>query len=621
MGLFNKPLKSVKSFLNSSVNSVIPLRQPDRFISSTVHSGLPFLPGLRKAAARYERSGSKGSLARPADHNSQNNAAVIPQKSAQFLSNEQLSQKLRNRLAADSLALNNSNYPAYKGEMVAPESALTQRARSLRQEDINKPLPYSKKIGTMLNKEATGFSPEQSRALLDIIGRGGQDQNEVLNRLQKQFGKNYGYENERAARLQDKIGRDVGRAEKNTISNFERLNNEFKDVENRRNMDVARAFHDAGLQKSGKRNALINQLEDFGQQDYALRNMQNMAKRDAFDEEVQMPGRKIAIASKALNALGNAEDHPSLLEARNKELQRIQNAYNAPHMNYPGQRVIGMQPESQQAMSNALSLSPNYRDSYYAQRKDIERNALNNSLPDQAFNAIPGAVNPLMENLDYLTKQQLKKQSKEIAGKHVRLGSYGSGAHKAETERSLREILNRVRQEREGALTGVTKGETSLATRREQTGLTKHRMMDMLGFQEFGNLLDRNNQLNNIGFNKRSHKQAEENAALREWYAQLQHSMEGANPGAYSNLAKQYNTNVPSLFNRPQAYNNNLQAFNQYKNTTKQGLTDPVSRKQLEEWEEQQRQSLMGGGYSPQYGSYDNLKSQALALARATPVF
>jgi hypothetical protein len=600
MGFLSNPLKAVKSFVSN----------PGKSVGILPMTGVGYL-GRKRGPGAYNY-----------DDSSQAMVEAPPPKSAQFLSNQQLSENLRNRIKADSLALKGSNYPTYKGQMVTPVSPLTEKAQALRQQNINKPLPYSNKVKTMLNKEATGFSPEQTRALLDMIGRGGRDQNEVMQRLEKQFGGNYGYEGERGARLQGKIGGDTTRSEENTLGNFKALNNEFKDVENRRNIDAARSFAEAGIDKSARRNAHINQLENFGNQDYGLRHLQNMARRDAFDEEVQMPYKKISSAANSLNSLGPEEDNPSMTELRNKELQRIQNAYNATYKSYPGERVVGMQPESQQAMNNALYLDPKYRDSYYADRKAIERNTLNNSLPNQVFNNIPEAADPLMKNLDHITQQQLKKQSKQIAGKHVRLGSFGSGSHKAETEKSLREILNRVRQEREGALTNVTKGETSLAARKEQTGLAKYKLMNMLGSQEFNNVLDRNRQLNDIGFNRRSHKQAEENSALREWYAQLQHSMAGANPGAYNNLAKQYSTDLSSLFNRPQAYNNNLQDYNQYRNNTSKSITDPASRRQLDEWEEQQRRAMMSGGYSPQYGgTHDNLRSQALALARATPVY
>jgi hypothetical protein len=608
MSFWSNPGKAIKSSLGGIGGGVI---------------GTMLLPGIGTViGAGLGQSLNSGKGKRRGNPDSQ---AIVPAgpppKSSQFLANEQVAENLRNKLYADKLALKSSNYPVYKGETNAPMSLLTQKARMLREEGRNKPAPYSKKVEAFMKKEGTGFSPEQTRSLLDMINRGGKSSDLAQKRLQKQFGSNYGYEDERAERLKGKLEKDNTRSEKSTAANFKNLNREFADVENRRNVDVARSFHDAGAQKGLRRNALVEQLEEFGNQDHALNNLQNRAKRDVFDEEYETPYRKIAATSRALDSLGPEDDHPDKTEIRNKELQRIQNAYNAPHVNYPGKRVIGMQPETLESFNRAESLSPKYKDAYHGERKAIERNAINNSLPNQVFNAIPESVDPMMKNIDNITKQQLKKQSKEIAGKHVRLGSYGSGSHKAETEKALREILRRVRQEREGAVTGVAKGEASLATRKEQTGLMKHKMMDLLGSQEFGNVLDKNKQLNKLGWDKRSNKQSQENEALKAWYSQLQHGMGGVDVPGYTNLAKQYDTDLQGLFNKPQNYNENAKAFETYKNSTKQGIGDVTSRKQLEDWEDEQRRMLMGG-YSPKYGSsQNNLKAQAYALAKATPVY
>ncbi len=618
MGFFSKPLKATKSFAGSAANAFLPLRQPKNFLASSAQTVFPYIPGIKKS--------TQGMIDGKKPGTNQAQQAVVPAgpppKSAQWLSNQQTSENLRNKLYADKLALKSSNYPVYQGEDDAPMSSLTQKARMLREEDRNKPAPYSKKVETFLKKEGTGFSPEQSRELLAMIGRGGKSENLALKRMQKQFGKNYGYEEERAERLKGKMGKDTSRSEESEAANLKNINREFSEVENKRNMDLARSFHDAGTQKGLRRNALVDQLEEFGNQEHALKNLQNKAKRDVFDEEREMPHRKITATNRALDSLGPEEDHPDKTSIRNRELQRIQNAYNAPHVNYPGKRVIGMEPETREAFSRTESLSPKYKDSYHRERKNIEKSAINNTLPDQVFNAIPESLDPMMKNLDHITKQQLKKQSKEIAGKHVRLGSYGSGSHKAETEKSLREILRRVRQEREGAVTGVAKGEAALATRKEQTGLAKHKMMDLLGSQEFGDILNKNRGLNKLGWDKRSNKQSQENSALRDWYGQMQHGMGGVNVAGYEDLAKQYDTDLKGLFNKPQTYNENVRSFEAHKNSARQGLGDVASRRQLEDWEEEQRRLARNGDNLPRYGSsQNNVRGQAYALARATPVY
>ncbi len=541
-------------------------------------------------------------------------------KSSPLSSNEQLLDDIKNKLYADQMALKGSNYPVYLGENNTPISPLTQRARMLREESQNKPLPYSKKVGTFLNKEATGFSPEQANSLMNMVKRGDISQKSALERLQKQFGRNYGYEVERENRLKNKITKDETRLGESTRSNFNRLNDEFKELENSRNIDVAKAFHKSGEQKNIRRNALINQLEEFGNQEHAIGNLINKGKRDSFDEQVELPNRKINSAYRAISNLGPEEDHPSRTIIRNRELQRIQNAYSMPTASYPGERVVGIQPETQLSFNNAQALSPKYRDKYHGERKAIEKNITGNTLPNKIFQTIPGAVDPLMKNLDFLTTQQLKKQSKEIAGKHVRLGSFGSGSHKAESEKAMRELLRKVYQEREGVMTGSTKAETNLAMKREQTALAKHRMMDMLGSEEYGNLLNNNSNLNKLGWEKRANKQADENTALKAWYNQLQHSIGETDGESYNNLAKEYNTDLVSLFNKPQTYNENARAFENQKSSIRNQL-DITSRKQLEDFEKAQKYALMNGGTNNFRPMQSNLKGQAYALAKASPLY
>ncbi len=605
MGFFNKPFKATGKFIAN----------PTKSIGLINAKGMGFL-------GRKQRHFADSKI--PQEQAIVPYQAPIPVRDPMLLANEELAEKLRNRLMSDQAGLRNSNAVGYRGPVNAPISELTQRARLIKEQNAKKGAPYSKKIETLLKKEGTGFSPEQSRSLLNMIGREGTSENLASERLQKQFGKNYGYETERGERLKGKIGKDTTRSTENAAANFKKLNEEFADLENNHNIDIAKSFHKAGMQKTGRRNALIHQLEEYGTQEHALGNLKNKAQRDVYDEEYEIPYRKIAGAQKALNALGPETDHPDKTILRNRELQRIMNSYNTPHNNYKGQRVIGMQPETQEAFDEIKKLSPKYRDTYHSERKGLERSLMGNTLPNQAFSRIPGALDPLMKNLDYLTKQQLKKETKELAGKHVRLGTYGSGSHKAENERNLRNILQKVHQEREGALTGVTKSETNLVTNRDRTALSKHRLMSMLGNQEFGNILDKNKDKNKIGWDKRSSKQAQENAALRDWYSQMQHDMGGVNIEGYDNLAKQYDTDLTSLFNRPQTYNDKSKAFNVYKDTYRKMLSpDLTSRKQLEDYEEAQRQAgLRGGDSNYQYRpSQSNLRSQAYAMARKTPVY
>ena len=81
-------------------------------------------------------------------------------------------------------------------------------------------------------------------------------------------------------------------------------------------------------------------------------------------------------------------------------------------------------------------------------------------------------------------------------------------------------------------------------------------------------------------------------------------------------------TDLKGLFNKPQTYNENVRSFEAHKNSARQGLGDIASRRQLEDWEEEQRRLARNGDNLPRYGSsQNNVRGQAYALARATPVY
>jgi hypothetical protein len=610
MGFFSNPLKAVKGFGKSVANTTI-LGNPKKAISSTAHITLPYLPRARAEGRKIENSlfKRKPTLVGddPSISDTPSNRLIKRLANSRFkriskerVSNDQLEEDLKNKLYRDEMGLKGSNYPVYKGDNTAPMSPLTLKSRVLKEQFNSKDTPYSKKINTLLRREGTGFSPEQSKQLLGMLGRNGLSENLASERLQKQFGSNYGYEADREQRLKAKLGKDSDRAAETSGANFKRLNQELAEMEKQRNVEVAKTFHKAGEQKSLRRNALLQQLDEFGNQENALNNLKNKAQRDTFDEEYETPYRKIEVARRSLQNAGAEDDHPSKTRIRNTELQRIRNNYNAPHVNYPGKRVVDIQPETQESFNRALALNPKYKDSHHNDRKTIEKYAMSNNLPSQIFNSVPGAMEPFMKNLDYLSRQQLKKESKGIAGKHVRLGTFGSGAHKAETEKNIRDILRRVSQEREGILTGTTKTEADLAAKREQNSLTKHGILNNLGNQEFGNVLERNRDLNRLGWTKRSNKQAQENIALNDWYRQLQHDTGTVNTPGYGNSAKQYDTDLSSMFNNPQNYGEN-------------GNRSPSNRPLNSIGEMQKRMALTNG---PQGNQMNLRRSQPYPILR-----
>jgi hypothetical protein len=455
-------------------------------------------------------------------------APIAPRKPA----NEELLEQLRNQIFADQSRLNSSNYAAYPGEQVAPMSALTTRAQDLKNQWAARPSPYSNKIQTVLNRENAGFTPEQHQSMLEMLRRGTTSQDFALNRMNKQFGNNYGYETDRQSRLTGKIGKDIDRQLINSGANLNNLSNELGVLEGRRNANIANSFQNAGYAKEGRRNALTNQLEEFGNQERNFRNLQNQASRDAFNEESQAPQRRINYANQALQNIaphvsGPMEDmHPDRAAANNAQLQRIMNFYNTPYKQYPGQRVVGIDPQTQAGYNQTLAFDPKYRDSFYNERKGLERGFLNNpNLATQTYNNIPANLEPLMGNLDFATQQQLKQEAREISGRHRMRGTYGSGVHKAETEKAMRNLLRMTQGQRENSLMGVARNQATLAGETEQNNIRRYNQMVGAGAKEFGDKLGIQRNMVNSGNRQWSQNQELENAKLQNWYDQLNHEL------------------------------------------------------------------------------------------------
>lgn len=466
---------------------------------------------------------------------------VIPRAKS---SNEELLDKLRNQIYMDQAGLANTNYVPYRGEMVAPLSPSTMRAQDLKDQWSKKGSPYSNKIETIAKRDIQGFSPSQQQALIEMLRRGTVSEDLASQRLGKQFGNNYGYESDREAALRGKIGKDINRRLDTSRNNLNNLSDELAILESRRGTSIADAFRNAGRAKEGRRNALSNQLEEFGNQERNFRNLQNQAKMDAFNEERTAPQRKITAAAQALARLGPVSSgeyenmHPGRAAAVNAQLQKVNNFYNAPYTNYPGQRVVDIDPRTQQGYNLTYQFDPKYRDKFYNERKALEKGFLSNpNIATQTYNKIPGNLEPLMANLDYLTKQQMKQESREISGRHRRMGTYGSGVHKAETEKAMRNILGRVQSEREGALLGVAKNQGRLVGENEQNALNRYGQLSNLGTKEFTDKLDIYRNMVNSGNRQWANKQELENAKLQNWYDQLNHELP---IGENNQLAKKY---------------------------------------------------------------------------------
>lgn len=520
----------------------------------------------------------------------------------QGLANEELLEKLQQQMYVDQARLAGSNYPIYKGKKVAPMSDLTQNARAMRDQYAGK-VPKQGKIEALLKQQTKGFSPAQTRNLLDMMRRGDTSEQLVLNRLQKEFGKNFGYGDARGDNISRKIGKDINHNLDMGEANLKNASDELGQLEEKRNLTGVNALQKAGTLKGMRREALMGQLENFGNQKHAFDNLKIQSDRDTFDEEAMAPYRKINRANASLRGIDAEEMHPDKAKVNNALLQKIQNAYNTPHANYPGQKVVPMDPEVEESFRLTQQISPKYKDAYAGERKGIENNLLNNSLTDQIYNKLPEATEPLMRNLDYLTKRQLKKTAGDISGQYARQGTYGSGAHKGALENALREVARNVQAEREGVVLGGLKGQTATLGRQEENALTKHGLMAEEGAKEFGTLLDKYNRKNKTGWEKTQNEQGKENEAIQAWYGQtanewprMQNAVGGQGYGTgfsqgqnavmgpfeQSAVAKGYGHNLTELFKQPALFDENQKSYNAYATAQQKVITDRAAAEQAE---------------------------------------
>jgi hypothetical protein len=555
-----------------------------KFDISPAFSGLKkLLKSQTDAGSSVAGAGLKGFLNRNQEEDVPVAPPVPSPKERERLANEELLNRLQQQIYADRGRLASGNQPVYKGKMISPMSSMTQNARAIREQYANK-IPKQGKIASLLQREAKGWTPEQTQGMLNMLKRGENSEQLVLNRLNKQFGKNFGYEADRGEKIRGKVGKDINQNLEMSKINLKNMGDEIKNLEEERSTKGIKSLQKQSGLKTARREALIKQLEDFGNQEHVLNNMKLQSDLDVFEEEKSAPFRKMDMATRAMGNIGpNEEMHPDKMQMENQLLQKINNAYNQPHQNYPGQRVVGLDTDTDASFNIAQQINPKYKDAYAPQRKAIEQDLLQNTLRDKLYNRIPEAVEPLMGNLDALAKRQLKAEAKGVGGHYARQGTYGSAAHKAATEQVLRDVMRRVQAEREGALLTGVKGQRDLIGQEEATDRNRYGLMADEGAREFGNILQQNERLNKEGWRKRANKQGEENQAMQSWYGQLANewpimnqgpSYRNVNMGPFEDLAKGYNTDLSGLFSQPALFSENEKAFNAYKNLENKKIKD-----------------------------------------------
>lgn len=430
------------------------------------------------------------------------------------LSLEELIEEGYKRIARDRARLSGTNYPAYKGKMIAPMSDLTQRARGLQEKFASKAAPFQKKIESVLSRKNAGISDDDIAKQLEFIKQGqqGYSQNNILGKLQKRFGA--AYDQNRAAGFNQKLGKDTDRGLAELGSNLRNIGGLSANLDRTRNQQTAKALQELQAQKQGRRGDLVNSLQQFGSQKHALANMKSQASRNQFDQEVNAPYRKIDSLQQMLDTMSRGMEggdiHPDLEQSKFSELQKAIGLYDGTKGPYTGQLIADATPEMEVSQQLLGNLNPNFRDSMYDKRKNAVKNLLGKeSISKAVLERLPENIKGTVGQLEYAGKKRLKQDLSGIAQKYIKLGQHNSPQHIKTAEERAREINQAMLEQRNRLLEGTLKNDL---TQQHQSDIGMLKDLDIQGLQgqrEFGDVMGNIRSLNQLGTTKWKNNQAD----------------------------------------------------------------------------------------------------------------
>ena len=441
---------------------------------------------------------------------------------------EDITEELKELLARNRGSLAGSNYPAYQGRTTVPMSSLTQRKRELEEGFRNRRAPYTGKIESILNRPAQGFSQEQINSLLGKVERGGQGVNENigLKRLKKQFGENYA---NREARFASKGQKDINRMLPMYRQGFEDIGEQARNLNQGYNENLSNSLNNLSLDKKGRREGLMSILGELGNQKHAHSAMVNSANRGTFDREVQEPYRKINLLSDLISGHGGRFDENAdsaadyaIDESNKRILEQGKRAYNSDPSAYPGQLVAGLNADIDTSHSLAERLSPNYQDNFYDERKALRRDLIGReNIGTRAVNSLPEQIAPREENLDYETKQLIKKAHGRINADNVARGVYGSQAHIGEMERAAREIIASSHNNRSDLFQSNLSDNLKRFNINDRNDINRLESLSKFGSTEYNEILGKIKGLNEAGTNKWANEQNKLNSDYNNYEDEL----------------------------------------------------------------------------------------------------
>jgi hypothetical protein len=468
------------------------------------------------------------------------------------------------------------SYPAYKGQMTAPMSSMTQQARQLREHYAGKKAPHQDKISTLLNRNNTGFSPESIAQQMQMLAQGQQgfNQGKALGVLQKQFGAAYD-----PSRYNRKSSKDIGRGLEDFSKRFGELGQTNANLEQGRNRSAAKTMQNLADQKRERRESVMGNLEQFGSQQHAHTNMSNQVNRNLFDEELNAPQRRREMLEQALASIGTpgSETTPEVEGAQGQQIIKALRGYGidpskepkewdnsrTQQPQYKGQLVANLPPEILASQDLLSRLDPKYREVGYDKKKELMRNVMGtDNVASSVLSGMPETMRPQYDSLEVEAKRRLKQDMKGINNRYIQNNQYGSPMHMKDAEDRAREINRATLEQRNKMLEDTTRNQLGLKHQEQINNIKQMGMIGNQGQKEFGDVMGNIVNLNKLGSEKFKNNQGENEELYKNFQNEslwsMPHMRNTMKNEAYNNVfqgARNQGLDLSNLANLNTGYN------------------------------------------------------------------
>jgi hypothetical protein len=280
-------------------------------------------------------------------------------------------------------------------------------------------------------------------------------------------------------------------------------------------------------QKQDRRKGLVGSLEQFGAQKHGYNNLVNSANKNAFEQEANLPFRKMDMLQQSLNPLSRNMDPnalPELQAQSGKEALQALKAYGIdtnkpvsewensriPSQSYPGKLMADLPPEILASHSTLESMSPKFKGSQYDRQKDLIRQMMaNQSVGDTAMSAVPERMQGQVSNLESAAEKRFKRDLAAINNQFIQANQYGSPLHIKTAEDRAREVSKSTMEQRSRLLEDAAKSQLSLGHQEQQSKLKQLGMYGDETQREYEDMLNKIRSTNNLGATKFGNEQAE----------------------------------------------------------------------------------------------------------------